>query len=205
MIRIAIADDHALVRSGLNAVISAAEDMEVQFEACSGVELFQALTAEVADVVVLDQSMPGGSGLQFLRELKRIESAPRVVLLTATTSGPILKEALKLGAVGLVSKNESSERLINAIRKVHQGDSYISAEFIDQVNSESRFDELTPRELQVLVKLLEGATTKAVSEQLNISYSTADTHRTNIMKKLNVHTVVDLVRVSVDRDILSSL
>jgi DNA-binding NarL/FixJ family response regulator len=194
--KIAIADDHEIVRTGLSAMLNSIPDYEVIIEASSGDELLSKVLASPVDLIILDQAMPGVSGLDVLERINRQPAPPSVVLLTGSSSSAILKEALKRGAVAVVSKSGRSEELLTALEVIERGDVYVSPDFKDYLAANQPLDTLTSREMQILLKILEGHSSKAIGEQLNVSFKTIDTHRTRLMNKLDVHSVVELMQMA---------
>jgi DNA-binding NarL/FixJ family response regulator len=192
--RVAIADDHEIFRMGFKALLQSLEEVEVAGEFCDGYELINALKAQDFDLIVIDQSMPGCTGLDVLRYLSDSQKSTKVIMLTAGATGAILKEALSLGANAIVSKRGSGEDLVLAFEAVQEGKLFVSAEYLTVIEKRNLLDELTSREMQILLLIVEGHSTRTISEQLDISYKTVDSHRTSIMGKLNTHSVAELMQ-----------
>ncbi len=194
MLKIAIADDHEIFRMGFKALLQALPNVEVTGEYCNGDELIAALSDINFDLIVVDQSMPGCTGLDVLRALSNHQNPPKVIMLTAGATGAILKEALTLGANAIVSKRGSGEDLVLALEEVREGKVFISPEYLKVIEKRNLLDDLTSREMQILLAIVEGSSTRAISEHLNISYKTVDSHRTSIMSKLDTHSVAELMQ-----------
>jgi len=197
--RVLLADDHALIREGLRLILERAGH-EVAGEAADGHEACKLARTLNPDIAVLDLSMPLLNGIDVARELRRLSPGTKAILLTMHADRAYVLRALKAGAKGYVLKSQVSEDLVRAIREVSLGEVYLSAgvaasvveAYLDTGGADP--DPLTPRELQVLQLVAEGNSTKKAAKLLSISLKTAESHRYRIMKKLNVHDVVGLVR-----------
>ncbi len=192
--KVAIADDHEIFRMGFKALLQALNDVEVAGEYCDGYELINALSIQSFDLIVIDQSMPGCTGLDVLRHLHETQQLAKVIMLTAGATGAILKEALSLGANAIVSKRGSGEDLVLALEAVRDGKLFVSSEYVTVIEKRNLLDELTSRETQILLLIVEGHSTRTISDQLEISYKTVDSHRTSIMSKLGTHSVAELMQ-----------
>lgn len=200
--RVLLADDHALFREGLRLILERAGH-EVAGEAADGHEACKLARTLNPDIAVLDLSMPLLNGIDVARELRRLAPGTKAILLTMYPDRAYVLRALKAGAKGYVLKTQVSEDLVRAIREVSLGEVYLSAGVAASV-VEAYFDHggadpdpLTPRERQVLQLVAEGNSTKKAAKLLSISLKTAESHRYRIMKKLNIHDVVGLVRHAV--------
>jgi DNA-binding NarL/FixJ family response regulator len=214
-IRVLVSDDHAIVREGIRQVLDGTEGITVAGEAASGPEAFERALALVPDVVVLDVSMPGESGLEVAKRLKRALPATRVLMLSVYDNTEYVLEAVRAGADGYVLKDSSPAELRAAIRRVHAGESAFSAVAARQLSTALREEaekrekaervaSLTPRELDVLRHVVAGRTNKETASLLGISHRTVETHRENILKKLSVRSVAELTRLALEMDLLSS-
>ncbi len=192
--RIAIADDHEIYRMGLKMLLSSMADMQVVLELESGNQLLKALELTPVDLVILDQSMPDGTGLDFLRALNTLHKPPLVILLTGSSGSAILHEAISLGAVAVVAKQGSGEELVAALESVQNKKCYVSADFTELVAGDNVLDQLTRREREVLEMIIKGHSTRAIAANLNVSFKTAETHRGRLMNKLDVHSVAELMQ-----------
>ena len=210
MIRVVLADDHALVRDGLRAVLAREPDIAVIGEASDGREALAAVDAMRPDVVVLDLSMPVLNGLDAARQLAGRDRGPRPILITMHLEDRYVLEALRAGVRGYVLKKQAAADLVRAIRDVAAGRVYlspgISAAVADAIRTGASPPEerLTPRERQVLQLVAEGKTTKEIAAILEVSVKTVDAHRTNLMQKLDLHDVASLTRLAIRLGLVQS-
>lgn len=210
-IRILIADDHALVRSGLRALLRGAPDLKVVGEAGDGAGTLR-LTAELApDLVLLDISMPGESGIVTARRLKEEHPKLAVLFLTMHEDDGLLQEALQTGAAGYVIKRAEAPELLQAIHAACRGGVYVHPAMTrgllqQAVNTRRRGGspelDLTPRELDVLRLLVRGNTNRQVAEELGLSTRTVESHRANLQSKLGLTSRVELVEYAEEHDLL---
>jgi DNA-binding NarL/FixJ family response regulator len=209
--RILIADDHAIVRSGLKKVLDAKPDMEVVAEAEDGAEAVEKAIAEDVHLVILDVSMPRKTGIQAAAELHKRKPELRVLMLSMHDSDQFLFEALKAGASGYVLKSGADTDIVDAVRAAMRGDSYLypSAvatlvrDFVERGGrGEEQFDVLTPRELEVLKLIAEAHTSKEIAKALWISIKTVERHRQNILDKLGMRDRVELTRYAIRRGLI---
>jgi DNA-binding NarL/FixJ family response regulator len=212
-IRVVVADDHAIVREGIRQVLDGTEGITVVGEAATGPDAFERAQALVPDVVVLDVSMPGESGLEVAKRLKRALPATRVLMLSVYDNTEFVLEAVRAGADGYLLKDSSPSELRAAIRKVVAGESAFSAAAARQLSTALREEEanreraervasLTARELDVLRHVAAGRTNKEPASALGISHRTVETHRENILKKLGVRSVAELTRFALEMRLL---
>ena len=210
-IRILIADDHVLVRSGLRALLRAEPDLEVVGEAGDGAETVR-LAAELSpDLVLLDVSMPGESGIATARRLREAQPELAVLFLTMHEEEGLLQEALEAGAAGYVIKRAEAPELLQAIHAACRGDVYVHPAMTrallrqpvtTQRRRASPAPELTPRELDVLRLLVRGNTNRQVAEELGLSPRTVESHRANLQGKLGLTSRVELVEYAEEHDLL---
>ena len=196
MIRVLIADDHALLRTGIRAVLEREQDIDVVGEAENAEQAVHKARALKPDVVLLDVVMPRKIGFEALPELRKVAPDGRVLMLSMQTSPSAIRKALNAGAAGFVSKHAPEADLIDAIRRVAKGSRYVDPELGgDLVVSDSAAltEPLSERERDVLFMLALGYTNQEVAEQLYISVRTVDTHRAHLMRKLNMRTRAELV------------
>ena len=205
--RILLADDHVVVREGLRALLEAA-DFQVVGEARDGLEILKLARTHKPDVTVLDIGMPGLNGVDASRELLREAPDMRVIILTMHAEEAYVVEALRAGARGYVLKTQAGSDLVRSIREVMQGAIYLSPGVSSAVveaflagNSAPR-DPLTPREREVLQLIAEGRSTKEVAGVLGLSVKTAETHRTRLMSKLDIHHTAGLVHYAIRRGLI---
>lgn len=201
-IRIVLADDHLIVRQGLKLLLEK-EQMLMVGEASDGQEAIALIQELQPDVAVLDLDMPRLDGLGVLRETARISPKTRAIILTRHMEEPYAVEALRAGARGYVLKTQAGLDLVAAVQHVHRGEVYLSPKIskavVDAYLSKTELPNktLTPRERQVLQLVGEGHSTKEIAALLGISVKTADTHRTKLMDKLDIHQTAGLVRYAI--------
>jgi DNA-binding NarL/FixJ family response regulator len=208
--RILIADDHAIVRSGLKKVLDAKPDMEVVAEAEDGVEAVEKALKDDVHLAILDVSMPRKTGIQAAAELHKRKPELRVLILSMHDSEQFLFEALRAGASGYVLKSGADTDIVDAVRAAMRGDSYLypSAittlvrDYVDRGRGEDEFDVLTPRELEVLKLIAEAYTSKEIAKALWISIKTVERHRQNILDKLGMSDRVELTRYAIRRGLI---
>ena len=209
--RILIADDHAIVRSGLKRVLDAKSDMEVVAEAEDGAEAVEKALKDDVHLAILDVSMPRMTGIQAAGELHRRKPELKTLMLSMHDSEQFLFEALKAGASGYVLKSGADTDIVDAVRAAMRGDSYLypSAvttlvrDYVDRGGrGEEQFDVLTPRELEVLKLIAEANTSKEIADKLFISIKTVDRHRQNILDKLGMRDRVELTRYAIRRGLI---
>lgn len=202
MIRIIIADDHPVVLRGLDALLETEGDVEVVAQCQNGVEALAAVRAHQPDVLLLDLSMPIKTGLQVLRELRAEGNAVRVVLLALKIEEEEILEAIRLGVRGLLLKELALRLLVQCIRKVHAGETWLERDsaaraFESLLRREAATRELsavlTPRELEILRKLAQGQRNKQLAEVFHISEGTIKTHVHSIYEKLHVSSRAELI------------
>jgi DNA-binding NarL/FixJ family response regulator len=201
MIRVVIADDHTIVREGLKQLLTAAGDLEVVAEAVDGHQVLDCARKVDFDVLVLDMSMPGKSGMELIRQLKAEAPRIRIVVLTMHHENQYAVRAIKAGASGYVTKDSASAQLVQALRKVATGGAFISAEVAEQLARQAQgvaaaapHEMLSDREFQVLRLLTAGISLTEIGEQLHLSVKTISTHKARIMDKLGVSNQAELIR-----------
>ncbi len=208
MIKVALCDDHPVVREGLKIAFAQTPDIRVAAEASSGSELLEDLRATKCNVVILDISLPGSSGLEVLKDLSSHGVSLPVLILSMHPESQYALRALRLGAAGYLPKDSPMPDLIAAVRKVASGGKYISAGQGELLAEELRrgrkppLERLSDRELQVLLELAAGQGIKQIAHKLCISPSTVGSHRTRLLAKLGLRTGADLVRFAVENQLL---
>ena len=209
--RILIADDHAIVRSGLRKILDSKPDLEVVAEAEDGAEAVDKALKEDVDLAILDVSMPRMTGIQATAELHKRKPELKTLILSMHDSEQFLFEALKAGASGYVLKSGADTDIVDACRAAMRGDSYLYPSAVatlvrDYVErggrGEEEFDVLTPRELEVLKLIAEAQTSKQISGVLFISVKTVERHRQNILDKLGMRDRVELTRYAIRRGLV---
>ena len=199
--RIILADDHALFREGLKLLFSSKLDMDVVAEIDNISQVAEAVTKYSADLLILDYHMPGGESSAILSYCKQRYPDLRIIALTGSKSGLILKQLQDANADAVLLKDCSAEELLTAVTQVCSGKKVISQsvqEYIDKIQV-----ELTSRELQILQLIYQGFPTADIAQQLNLSPKTADKHRENIMRKLQVNNAVQLIHKVQELQLLS--
>jgi DNA-binding NarL/FixJ family response regulator len=208
-VSVVLGDDHPLVRQGVRRLLER-EEFEVLGEASDGLEVISLAEQFHPDVIVLDLSMPTLNGIGAVRELARVSPLTKVVILTMHTEEHHILEALRAGVKGCVSKTQAPEHLLQAIREVCRGGVYLSPSVSGVVvqgylsKSEQPYDPLTNRERQVLQLIAEGKTTKEIAVILGVSVKTAESHRSSLMSKLDIHSTAELVRYAIRRGLVEA-
>jgi two-component system, NarL family, response regulator NreC len=203
MTRVLIADDHAIVRAGLRALLVEAAAFDLVGEAVGGYEAIELVEKTKPDVLILDLSLPDLDGISVTRKVKPQFPDLKILILTLHEDEALLKEAIKAGAAGYILKRAAESELISAIRVILRGDLYIDPSMVrglieaepkSQGKQENQSEPLTPRETKVLKLIVEGYTNRQIGQELNISIRTVEGHRANISDKLGLHSRVELVR-----------
>jgi len=201
-VRILIADDHGLVRAGLRALLNDEPELEVVGEAADGEEALRQAVRLGPDLVLLDISMPGGGGIQAARRIKEEAPATRILMMTVHEDEGLLQESIRAGASGYIVKRALESELIDAIRAVCQGHIYVhptmTRALLRNAAASPREAEppelLTPREREVLTYIAHGYTNRQIANRLIISVRTVESHRANLMGKLDLRCRADVVR-----------
>lgn len=203
VIKVLIADDHAIVRAGLRTLIKAETDLTLLGEASGGLEAIEKTHELSPDVLVLDISMPDKDGIEVIRVLKEEGEKCAVLVLTVHEDDALVREAIRSGAAGYILKHAAESELIAAIRSVYNGDLYVHPKMLRSLlkteqkivhEGNSLVETLTLREKEVLRLIVQGYTNKQVSEELGISVRTVEGHRGNLTDKLGIRSRVDLLR-----------
>jgi len=206
---IVLADDHVMFRQGVKRIIEETPGLEVVGEANDGLELLSLLKAHLPDLVLLDISMPHLRGLEAIREIKKLYPRVKVIFLTMHRSREFLHQALQTGTDGFLLKEDADFELLRAIQTVMGGKKFISSLLSSEMadlalqNHSADPDPLSPREKTIVKLLAEGKTPKEIADLLYISIFTVRRHRDNIMRKLNLKRMADLIRYAISRDIVT--
>lgn len=207
--KIVIADDHTLFREGIHRMLDAEQDFEVVGEAQNAGEAVNKVRELAPDVVLMDIAMPGPSSIDAVGQIRKINPDTKVLFLTMYDDQEYIVQCLKAEAAGYLLKDAPSTQLISAIREVIRGNLYISPAALKKVTIDyqgrakagaqmkTTYDALTTREREVLKLLAEGLSTKEVAVKLSISAKTADVHKSNLMRKLNIHDRAELVKFAI--------
>jgi DNA-binding NarL/FixJ family response regulator len=209
MIRLLIADDHAVVRRGLKEILTAESDMVLVGEARSGPELLALARKERVDVVVLDITMPGRSGLEVLKELRQELPRVRILVLSMHPEDQYAVRALRAGAAGYLTKESAPDELVKAIRRIVAGGRYVSASLAEHLAlglsdeaERSPHERLSDREYQVLCLLASGKSVSDVAEELALSVKTVSTYRARILEKMNLKNNAELTRYAIENHLV---
>ena len=209
MIRVLLADDHGIVRSGLAMLIDRQPDMRVVAEAPDGLAAVETALAERPDVAVLDVTMPGLTGPQAARQLHAHDESIRTLILSMHEDEHYFFDALDAGALGYVPKRAADSDLIDAIRTVSEGRTFVSSStqrtlmrrWLDE-DPASRREELTARELEIVKLIAEARTNRQIAEALSVSEKTVESHRANVLAKLGMRDRVELARYAIRRGLV---
>lgn len=211
MIKIVITDDHQLVIDGIKLMLAEADDMVCVGEANGGEQALELLSKMTADVLLLDINMPGMDGLECCRRVKQEFPPVKILMLSMLREGSLVKMLLKEGASGYLLKNAGKDEVLDAIRKVHAGGRIFSSDLMDiflegsskkSKPPSSPFPIISRREKQVLQLIVEERTTAEIAKELYISFATVETHRRNLLMKLNVRNTAGLVRIALLYDLI---
>ena len=207
-IRLILADDHAVVRSGIRMLLEAQPDIEIVAEVENGRQAVEQARKMRPDVVLMDVQMPELNGIEATKQIKKMAPETAVLALTMHEDDQYFFEMLHNGASGYVPKRAAPDELVTAIRTVARGEIFLYPslatrlvkDYLRRADSGEQplvYDDLTPREREVLVLIAEGMTNAEIADQLVISVKTVDRHRENIMRKLNMHSRIDLVKYAI--------
>lgn len=204
MIKVLITDDHPVVRRGIRQILEDDERISLIQEASNGKELFERLEEHLFDVILLDISLPGRSGLDLISQIKRTQQSIAILILSIHSEEMYAIKALKSGASGYLTKASAPEELISAIIKVSRGERYLTASLAERLaeslisdSEKPLYQLLSQRELDVLRLLAEGNKIVQIAAELNLSPKTISTYRERLLKKLKLHTTADLIRYAI--------
>lgn len=210
MIQILIADDHAIVRSGLRQLIATSADIAVAAEAASGAEVLERLRRHPVDLLLLDMTMPGISGLDLIGRVRIEWPELGILVLSMHNEAQVASRALKAGASGYVTKDSDPDILLAAIRKVAQGGRFIDPALVDAIVFEQHLggdapphEILSNREFQVLQRLAAGESINDIARAFSLSAKTISTHKVRLMKKLGLNNNMELVRYALEHSVAS--
>ena len=201
MIRLVLADDHTIVREGLKQLLGAAGDLQVVGEAQDGHEVIERIRALDFDVLLLDMSMPGKSGIELIRQVHAEKPKLRILVLSMHEEHQYAVRAIRAGAAGYLTKESASRQLVEAIRKVAAGGAFISSEVAQQLALGAMpgatgplHASLSDREFQIFQLIAGGKSVSDIAGQLNLSVKTVSTHKANVLQKMNMSTQAELIR-----------
>jgi two-component system, NarL family, invasion response regulator UvrY len=208
MIRVLIADDHAIVRKGFLQIVNETPDMRVVGEAANGQEILEKVRELDCDVLVLDISMPRFSGLESLREIRYLRPELPVLILSMHAEDQYAIRSLKAGAAGYLNKESAVDELVTAIRKVVSGGKYLSVSAAEKIaleignnSDKAPHDRLSNREYSVLLMIGSGKSISEIADELSLSVKTVSTYRTRILEKMNLNTNADLIRYVIENNL----
>ena len=212
--RILIAEDHTILREGLRSILSSFKEFEVVGEAKDGREAIRAVRQTLPDLVLMDLSMPQMDGREAIKEIKRLFSKTKILVLTVHKTEEYILETLKAGADGYLSKDSSHQELISAIRSLFDGKKYLGPEISDKViegyleGKKSRrplstWETVTAREREILKLIAEGNKSKEIAGLLYLSVKTVEKHRSNLMKKLGLHSISALTSLALEKGLVT--
>jgi len=209
IIRVAVVDDHAVVREGIRRVLEGEPGVTVVGEGKNGDEALALVARELPDVLVIDVAMPGRTGIQVAAELRRLESPTRVLVLSMYDQPEYVLESVKSGARGYLLKDSPPAELRRAVRAVQRGESFFPPAIAARLAAAQKapptpIAALTPRERDVLLGVARGDTNKEIAAKLGISHRTVETHRESLMDKLAIRTVAGLTKLVLEQGLLTS-
>jgi DNA-binding NarL/FixJ family response regulator len=215
-LRLLVADDHEIVRKGLRSLLEAQPGWQVTAEASDGREAVEKAKELKPDVTVLDIGMPSLNGLEAARQMIKNDARAKILILTMHDSDPLIREVLDAGARGYVLKSDAGKDLVTAVNAVRSNKTFFTAKvaqivldgYLDKKTRKREIDphqgRLTPRQREIVQLLAEGKSSKEVAVALGLSVKTAETHRANIMRRLDCHSVSELVRYAVRNNIIEA-
>ncbi|MFL6611836.1 MAG: response regulator [Pseudomonas sp.] len=202
-IRVALVDDHALVRDGIRALLSVMPRLEVVGEAENGVQALEMVGRCQPDLLLMDIGLKDMNGLELTRQLGKQYPGLKILILSMYDNHEYVSESVRAGASGYVLKNSPSKEIIAAIEAIISGGTFYSAEIAQRLATDPNTDsELTPRESQVLAKMVQGLNNKEMARELDISVRTVETHRLSIRRKLNIDKPAALAKYAIDHGII---
>tara|TARA_B100000965_G_scaffold405443_1_gene439598 strand:- start:1648 stop:2313 length:666 start_codon:yes stop_codon:yes gene_type:complete len=215
--KILIVDDHQLVLDGLSSIIKELDNFEIVAKAQNGKEAIDYFRAIEPDIILMDIDMPIMNGMEAMRRIKSENADQRIIILTMHNESSLIKKVMEIGADGYVLKNADRTEFYNALCAVSEGKSYFSSDVTHsllnpdksvaksfEINPDTiQLSKLTEREVDVLKLIAEGFSNKEIGEKLFISHRTVDTHRTNLMKKLDAHNIAGLIKFAIKNGLLS--
>ena len=210
MINVLLVDDHELVRTGTQRILDEVRGIKVIGTAETGEEAVSYCRDHTPDIILMDMNMPGIGGMEATRRILRMKPDIRVIALTIHTEDPFPSKIMQTGAHGYLSKSAGTKEVIRAVKAVHMGQRYIAPEIAQQIalnqfkpnRSENPFDNLTDRELQIMLKIIKGARVQDVAEELTLSTKTVNSYRYRMFQKLGISGDVELVHLAVRHGML---
>lgn len=211
-ISIVIADDHTLIRDGIKALLQSIDEFEVVGEATDGEELVQFIDTLDPDIVVVDITMPKKTGIEVITEVKKYNSRVKFIVLSMHDNPEYVLKSVQAGALSYLLKNTDHEEIVKAVKAVSSGQKYFSADIYsiilnglanpELIKGNQLSEALTKRELEILREVSMGLSTKLIADKLHISVRTVETHRINLMKKMEVHNSAELIKKAMDLNLI---
>lgn len=208
-LKVFIADDHLLIREGLKKILSGEKEFIVVGESGDPDEVLNFINENEVDILILDLNMPGRSGLDVLKHIKKIKPETKVLILSMYPEDQFGERTIKAGASGYITKESASDELLNALKKIAKGGNYISPAFaekllykIKSVNEHKPHELLSDRELQIMILMAKGKTQVEISNELALSTSTVNTYRSRILEKLKLKSNAEIIRYALQNNLL---
>jgi len=207
LIKVLLADDHAIMRGGLKRILATIPDLVLVGEVASGTEVLEVLRKQVPDLLLLDMSMPGISGVDLIMRIRGVYPLLPILVLSMHNEAQLVGRALKAGANGYITKDRSPEELIAALHKVAGGGKYIDADLAEQMVFSSTSQHTVPhailsdREMEVFRLLVKGKGVNEVAEILAISNKTVSTHKVHLLEKMNMKSTAELIRYAIEHEL----
>jgi len=207
--KIIIVDDHELIREGLKKVTAKESDIEIMGEASNSEELFELLDKHEVDIVVLDISLPGRSGIDIITDIKIQAPDTKILILSMHPEDRFAVQALRAGASGYINKNNASKSLVAALRKISDGRKYITSNLAEQLATELEMnyekplhESLSTREFEVMRLIVEGKAVRDIAEILSISANTVASYRSRILEKMKMKTNAEIIRYAIEQKLI---
>lgn len=210
-VKVILADDHAILRYGISTLLSQSDDIEIVGEASEGDECIALFKKEQPDVSVIDIGMPGKNGIEVVKAIRAIDSEAKILILSMHSDGAVFQKALQNGINGYLHKSCPKEEVLAAIRSIAAGEKVFSESISHLISKDDERKyhlntekNLTNRELEILELVVAGYSSPQIAQKLYISSRTVDTHRNNLMQKLDIHNTASLVRFAIEHDLVPS-
>ena len=197
-----IVDDHEIVRAGIKRLVENTPNLNIVADLGSGEEAYQFLQKNMIDLVIMDVSMPGKGGIETTHQIKRRFPKIKVLMLSMHDNAMIIDKAMKAGANGYILKNDLSDDLLNAVEKVMNDETVISASVDINESKDSKINDLNNKEFEIFKSLASGEELTSIAEKLNISYKTAANYQTSIKQKLDIKNILDFYNLAKENNIL---